>query len=96
MEFQSFRFGSTYNDDVARGWESKSIEAQQAEASERPDKPHSKMSAEEAALSREKETIRLARQGVLQQMETSANARHRQLLEGALADLDEKMRRLER
>jgi len=73
---------------VARGWESKSVEAQQAEAGEKtaPAKPI--MTAEEAARWRDKENLRLARLRVLQQMEASRNPRHRKLLEDALADLD--------
>jgi hypothetical protein len=81
---------------VARGWESKSVEAQQAEAVEKSANPRAKMSAEEVLLWRERETLRLSRQQVLHQMETSTNPRHRKLLEGALADLDEKLRRLEK
>lgn len=79
--------------DVARGWESKSVEAQQAEAGEKSAKPRPKMSPQEAAVWREKENLRLARQRVLQQLEASQNLRHRKLLEDALADLDEKLSR---
>jgi hypothetical protein len=76
---------------MARGWESKSVEAQQAEASEKSAKPRPPMSREEAARSREKEGLRLSRQTVLQQLEASTNPRHRKLLQDALADLDEKL-----
>jgi hypothetical protein len=77
---------------MARGWESKSVEAQQAEASDRSAKPRPTMNPEEAVRWREKESLRLSRQRVLQQMEASQNPRHRKLLEDALADLDEKLR----
>ncbi len=77
---------------MARGWESKSVEAQQAEASEKTAKPRPPMSLEEAARWREKESLRLSRQSVLQQLEASPNPRHRKLLEDALADLDEKLK----
>jgi hypothetical protein len=80
-----------YNHEVARGWESKSVEAQQAEASQKPDGRRSPMSAEEAARWREKENLRLARQRVMQQLETSQNLRHRKLMQEALAHLDEKL-----
>jgi hypothetical protein len=80
-----------YNDQVARGWESKSVEAQQAEAGEKSGQSGRKMSAEEAAVFREKENLRLARQRVLQQLEASQNPRHRTLLLDALAHLDEKL-----
>jgi hypothetical protein len=76
---------------VARGWESKSVEAQQAEASEKSAKPRKVMSPGEAARWREMETLRLSRQRVLQQLESSQNPRHRKLLEDSLAALDEKL-----
>jgi hypothetical protein len=80
--------------DVARGWESKSVEAQQAEASDRSAQHGPPLSAEEAALSREKEGLRLARQRVLQQLEASQNPRHLKMLQDSLADLEEKLSRL--
>ncbi len=83
-----------YNDHVARGWESKSVEAQQAEAAEKSSQPRPRMSTHEAAVFRESENLRLARQQVLQQLQTSRNPRHRKLMEDALADLDEKLGRL--
>lgn len=81
-----------YNDTVARGWESKSVEAQQAEASDKSAKRRPAMSAAEAARWREKENLRLARQRVLQQLDGTQNQRHRKLLEHALADLEEKLK----
>ena len=51
------------------------------------------MSAEEAARWREQESLRLARQVVLQQLETSTNPRHRQMLQDSLADLDQKLKK---
>jgi len=78
---------------MARGWESKSVEAQQAEAGEKSVRPHPPMSADEAAQWRQKESLRLSRQRVLHQLETSQNPRHRKLLEDALADLDEKLKK---
>lgn len=77
---------------MARGWESKSVEAQQAEATETPAQRRPRMSAEEAARWRERESLRLARQRVLQQLEASQNPRHRKLLEDSLADLDSKLK----
>jgi hypothetical protein len=79
---------------MARGWESKSVEAQQAEAQE-PESNRSRMSGEEAARWREKESLRLSRQRVLQQLALSSNPRHRQVLERALADLDQKLGKFE-
>jgi hypothetical protein len=81
-----------YNFLVARGWESKSVEAQQEEAREQSDKGRRKFTPEEAAALREKENLRLARERVLQQIERSSNPRHKKLMEDTLAELDEKLR----
>jgi hypothetical protein len=78
---------------MARGWESKSVEAQQAEASEKPDHPRARLSPEEAAASRKIESLRLTREAVLQQLKASTNPRHRKLLQDTLSALDEKLKR---
>jgi len=78
---------------VARGWESKSVEAQQADADDKSVKRRPPMSAEEAARWREKESLRLSRQRVVQQLETTQNPRYRKLLEDALAALDKKLKK---
>jgi hypothetical protein len=70
------------------------VEAQQAEAGEKSALPQRPMTAKEADRCRERENFRLARQRVLHQMESNSNPRHRKLLEGALADLDQKLSRL--
>lgn len=72
------------------------MEAQQAEASDKTAQLRPPMSAEEAARWREKESLRLSRQRVLQQLDVSQNPRHRKLLEDSLADLDEKLSKLEK
>ena len=84
-----------YNRPMARGWESKSVEAQQAEATEAAKTPRPKLNAEEATRLREKENLRLARQRVLQRIEQNSNPRLRKLLDDALADLEGKLRALE-
>ena len=76
---------------MARGWESKSVEAQQADASEKPAKPRPKLSPAEADKVRQKEGLRLSRQRIMQQLEASQNPRHRKILEDTLADLDQKL-----
>jgi len=68
------------------------VEAQQAEASDKSAKSRPKMTPEEAARWREKESLRLSRQRVLQQLETCQNPRHRRLLEDTLASLDAKLK----
>jgi hypothetical protein len=83
---------SDYNLSMARGWESKGVEAQQAEASDKSSKPRVRVSAKEAARTREQENLRLARNRVLQQIETVSNSQHRSLLQKALDDLEGKLR----
>lgn len=69
------------------------MEAQQAEAGEKPAQFLPAMSGEEAARWREKESLRLSRQRVLQQLAASQNPLHRQQLEEALANLEEKLKK---
>jgi hypothetical protein len=79
---------------MARGWESKSVEAQQDEAAARknPEKP--RLTRESATQFRDKENLRLSLQSVLQQLERSRDPRHRALLERALADLQRRIETL--
>ena len=76
---------------MARGWESKSVEAQQAEAGENSSGSKRMLTREAAARERERESLRLSRQRVLQQLEVSQNQRYRILLQAELADLDQKL-----
>jgi hypothetical protein len=46
---------------MARGWESKSVEAQQAEAAKQSGKPHARITKEEAVILRQRETLRKLR-----------------------------------
>jgi hypothetical protein len=80
---------------MARGWESKSVEAQQDEAAARTTSARPRLTREATERLREKENLRLALQNVLQQLERSRGLRHRTLLENARADLLQKIGRLE-
>jgi hypothetical protein len=82
---------ATYNLAMARGWESKSIEAQQAEASEKSSESRLKLSREEASRQREIEVLRLSRQRVLQELGASQHEQRRKVLEEALRELDKKL-----
>ncbi|HYP28113.1 MAG TPA: hypothetical protein VE262_15470 [Blastocatellia bacterium] len=78
---------------MARGWESKAVEAQM-EAADRA-KPEKKASSpEEAERLRVRNSLLLSRQGVLKGLEASRDPRYVKLLRDALADLDEKLARL--
>jgi hypothetical protein len=79
------------NGEMARGWESKSVEAQQAEAGEKPSAARSRLSPEEAADRRRREGLRLSRQRITQQLATVQNPHHRKMLQDALAELDRKL-----
>ena len=83
-----------YNQNMARGWESKSVEDQQAEAMQAPAKGKRQLNPEELAKRREQDEVGLARKNVLQRLETAQNPRHRKLLEDALAALDERLRQM--
>jgi hypothetical protein len=84
----------SYNPSMARGWESKSVEAQQDEAAGRttPEKP--RLTPEEAERLREREALRLSLQSVVQRLQRSQDPRHRAMLEEALADLQRKLESL--
>jgi hypothetical protein len=79
---------------MARGWESKSVEAQQSESVEPTHTSRTRITPEEAVKVRQREILRLAQQRILQQIEASHNLRHRKLLETSLAELDERLRKL--
>jgi hypothetical protein len=79
---------------MARGWESKSVEAQQDEAAGKTASQKPRLTREEADRLREKENLRLSLQRVIRQLEESNNPRHRTMLEHAIADLERRMREL--
>jgi hypothetical protein len=74
---------------MARGWESKSVEAQ-IEASHSEPSPGNidYLSAENIEINRKRSHLRLSRQRVLQQLERSNNERYSELLRQASSDLD--------
>lgn len=77
---------------MARGWESKDVESQVDAAEERARLGKlPKLTPEEAARNRERESLELSRKRVLRDIETSQNPRYRATLEAALKHLDEKI-----
>jgi len=87
LQFSS-RNTHLYNERMARGWESKSVEEQQAEAAAQKHSAKSKITPQEAIRLRTEEGLRLSRQRVLQQLGNVRDQRLLQMLEQALADLD--------
>jgi len=75
---------------MARGWESKSIEAQQdAAAEKRP--AAAAISAEDAARRAERATLALARTRAFSDLQHACAPAHRAMLEQAIADLDRRI-----
>jgi hypothetical protein len=79
---------------MARGWESKSVEEQQAEAKATPSIRNRPVTPEDAEKSRKKQGLTLSRQRVLQQLQLAQKPAHREMLEKALADLDAQLSQL--
>jgi hypothetical protein len=73
---------------MARGWESKSVEAQQEEAVAAKPDSGTPLAPEEIQRRQHRETLRLARARVLQQMQASHDNRYTEMLQKSLADLD--------
>jgi hypothetical protein len=80
---------------MARGWESKSIEAQQSEALAEPRRSRSILTPDQAQLRRKIEGLALSRLRVLQQLEAAHDPRHTRMLQQALADLDRQLHDLQ-
>jgi len=74
---------------MARGWESKSVEAQiDAAANHRSAALENVPPPEQLELIRKRETIVLSRTRVVRELQTANNPRYRAVLSKALADLD--------
>jgi hypothetical protein len=77
---------------MARGWESKSVEAQIELASERDLRPAA--GAAEREVIRQRESLQLDRSRVLREISECRNPRYRELLNKSLGHLDEQLRGL--
>ncbi len=77
---------------MARGWESKSVEAQIDDAAQQRKSPRVKpVSREEADRMRRRESLQLSRKRVLHEFDTATNPRYRQLMQRTLAELDSQL-----
>jgi hypothetical protein len=81
---------------MARGWESKSVEAQQEEASDRSASNKPRLTREEAERQREIGNLRLSVCNVQQQLDRSPDLRRRAVLEQAKSDLERRLAELGR
>ena len=77
---------------MARGWESKSVEQQQEMATAEAEQTKPRLTAAEIAAEQKRGALQLSRQRVVQQLEVATNARHREMLAAALAELDAQLR----
>ena len=85
------------DDQMARGWESKSVEEQIESAKSRSPRAMRAavgLSATQIILVRERENLMLSRTRVLHEIESSKNPRYVQLLNRELKVLEEKLRKL--
>jgi hypothetical protein len=78
---------------MARGWESKAVEAQQEAAAAVTGHP-APVSAEEAARRSERMTLQLARTRALSDLQHACAPAHRAMLQQAIADLDRRIEAL--
>jgi hypothetical protein len=78
---------------MARGWESKSVEAQQADRETR-EQPGTALTPDEAAAVARQHTLELARTRALDDLASARSPAHRQMLEAAVQALDEQLRQV--
>ena len=78
---------------MARGWESKSVEAQQDEAArDRAKRP--RLTEAERATAERRASLELTRARTAADLARATSPHHRQMLERALAAIDEQLARL--
>jgi hypothetical protein len=78
---------------MARGWESKSVESQQADREAR-DKPGTVLTPADAERAARQRTLELARARALADLAAATAPAHRRMLEAAIQALDEQLRML--
>jgi hypothetical protein len=79
---------------MAKGWESKSVEAQMESANDIPSAgPKPQLTDDEKKAQRERDNLKLSRAYVLHQIESSTNERYTESLRQALAEIEKKLAR---
>jgi hypothetical protein len=76
---------------MARGWDSKSVEDQIAEAGRKPAPPLSPRSPEDLRRGQERHALRLALARVQTDLAHATHERHRGMLAAAAADLERRL-----
>jgi hypothetical protein len=80
---------------MARGWESKAVEAQQDAAAQTSPR-RGRTTPEEAARASQRATLMLARTRALSDLQRACAPAHRAMLEQAIADLDARLAAFDR
>lgn len=80
-----------YNHLVARGWESKSVEEQQAESASNRQARRPARSPDQLAREKREKELTLSRAHILEQLGRAHNPRHLKVLRDALNDLEAKL-----
>jgi hypothetical protein len=80
---------------MARGWESKSVEAQQEEAVAEASRELGQLTPEQLAARRRRAELELMRKKLEHDLAAATNPRYRQMLEQGIADLEQKLRAIE-
>ena len=81
---------------MARGWESKSVEDQIQNAEARQPSTGRELTPGEREAAAKRMTLTLSRTRILQDLQLACDPRHRAMLERALADVDEQLRKVTR
>ena len=82
----------TYNKNMARGWESKSVEDQMEIAKESGGKKEKQpLTDGEKKARHERDNLKLSRAYIVHQIEASTNERYTRSLQQALSEIDEKL-----
>ena len=81
---------------MARGWESKAVEAQMEEAKDNSGEEKRQLSDGERKDQLERDNLKLSRAYVAQQIEASTNERYTESLRQALSEIDRKLANLEK
>ena len=79
---------------MARGWESKSVEAQIEEGNERPAEETAKATADSRLRQQKIESLKLSRSRVLQQLERARHPAHREMLMKGLQAIEQDIDKL--
>ena len=88
---------TSYNLSMARGWESKSVEAQMESADQnQPVEGRRALTDDEKTKKRERDGLQLSRTYLLHKIESSTSDRYTESLRKALAEIEQKLAQSER